>query len=62
MPFVLCIDMTKAADFHFRLGQKLRTLRDQGVLILGSGNIVHNLRIIDWNKPNEGYPWAIEFW
>lgn len=57
----LSIDMTKPPAFHFSLGQDLRSLREQGVLIVGSGNLVHNLRRVDWNKENEGSDWAIEF-
>lgn len=57
----LSIDMSEPPAFHFELGKTLRTLRDQGVLIVGSGNIVHNLRRIDWNNPQKGFDWAIEF-
>lgn len=57
----LSIDVTKSPEFHFQVGQSLRSLRDQGVLILGSGNLVHNLSRINWNKLSEGFDWAIEF-
>lgn len=56
----LSINHIAPAQAHFDLGLKLRTLRDQGVLILASGNIVHNLALINWDMP-AGYPWAHEF-
>lgn len=57
----LSIDASKSFDEHLKLGAALAPLRDQGILILGSGNIVHNLRAIEWNKPNEGTAWAHSF-
>lgn len=59
----LSIDYTKPASYHYQLAQKLNTLRHKGVLIIGSGNIIHNLRLVDFSnfdKPNYGYDWAIE--
>ena len=59
----LSIDYTKSASFHFELGSLLKKLRNKGVLILGSGNIIHNLGMIDWQnmeKDNHGYDWARE--
>lgn len=57
----LSIDMSEPPSFHFKMGQTLRALRDQGVLIVGSGNIVHNLRRVEWEKQGQGSDWAIEF-
>lgn len=59
----LSIDYTKPAQVHFELGQKLNELRNKGILIIGSGNIVHNLGLVDFrnfDKDNYGFDWAIE--
>jgi 4,5-DOPA dioxygenase extradiol len=59
----LSIDYTKQANYHFELAKKLDSLRNKGILIIGSGNIIHNLRLVDFpnfNKDNYGYDWAIE--
>lgn len=59
----LSIDYMKPASFHFELTKELISLRNQGVLIIGSGNIVHNLRAVDYDNMDEidyGYPWATE--
>ena len=45
---------------HYAIGQQLRALREEGVLIFGSGNVVHNLSRVDW-RMNDGQPWAQEF-
>lgn len=59
----MSIDYTKSGQYHFELAQKLSALRSKGILILGSGNIVHNLRLVDFHnfdKDNYGFDWAIE--
>jgi 4,5-DOPA dioxygenase extradiol len=57
----LSIDFTQNASFHFELGQKISLLRQQGVMIIGSGNIVHNLRAISMNVDAQPFAWALEF-
>ncbi len=56
----MSLDYSKSPLWHYEFGKKLKTLREKGILIIGSGNIVHNLRAIDWTG-KEQYPWAIEF-
>jgi 4,5-DOPA dioxygenase extradiol len=55
----LSLDETKHPAFHYELGRELRGLRKKGVLIIGSGNIVHNLREVVWE--DTAYDWALEF-
>ncbi len=57
----LSMDATKPDAWHYELGQKLKPLRDEGVLIVGSGNIVHNLGVMEWNEAAEPYDWATRF-
>lgn len=57
----LSLDMTKGPAYHFELAQQLKALRERGVLILGSGNIVHNLRQIRWEANAQPHDWALEF-
>lgn len=64
MPVIqLSIDYNKPPQYHFDLAKKLQKLREKGILIIGSGNIVHNLRMIDWKNINTvgaGWDWAVE--
>lgn len=58
----LSIDETQPAAFHFELGKRLATLRDEGILIVGSGNLVHNLHTYAWGRHvPEPYDWAVRF-
>lgn len=58
----MSIDYTKSPQYLYELAQEIKSLRQKGVLIMGSGNIVHNLRMVDWKRLNEnfGFDWAIE--
>lgn len=59
----LSIDYGREPEYHYNLAKEIATLRKKGVLIIGSGNMVHNLRMIDWrrlNEPNFGFDWAVE--
>lgn len=59
----MSIDYSKSPQYHFELAQKLSALRHKGILIVGSGNIVHNLRLVDFynmDVDNYGFDWAIE--
>ena len=56
----LSLDTRRPASFHYELARELAPLREQGVLILGSGDIVHNLRVVDFRRP-DGYDWALRF-
>lgn len=58
--FQISVDGLSPAGVHFEIGRNLRLLREKGVLILGSGNVAHNLRLIDWSMKG-GYEWAYEF-
>lgn len=60
--FQLSIDYTKGASYHYELASALKEMRKKGVLIIGSGNIVHNLRNLDWHNINaKPFDWAVEF-
>lgn len=57
--YQLSLDLSQPTSYHFELAKELKSLREKGVLIIGSGNMVHNLRQLNFeNKP---YDWAIEF-
>lgn len=58
----LSIDETQPAAFHYEIGKRLAPLRDEGVLIIGSGNLVHNLHAYAWGqRPVEPFDWAVRF-
>jgi 4,5-DOPA dioxygenase extradiol len=57
----LSLDTTQPPAFHYLLGRELAPLRAEGVLILGSGNAVHNLAVMDRSGRGAGYDWAVEF-
>jgi len=57
----MSLDLKQGPEYHFRSGQELKQFRNQGVLIIGSGNIVHNLREIDFDPDAKPFDWAIEF-
>ncbi len=59
----MSLDYSQAPQYHYELAKELSSLRKKGILIVGSGNMVHNLRKVAWDKLNDenyGYDWAIE--
>jgi len=58
--YQLSVDSSASAETHFKIGQEISSLREKGVLILGSGNVVHNLSEIGWEIEG-GHPWADDF-
>jgi 4,5-DOPA dioxygenase extradiol len=58
----MSIDYSQHAPYHYDLAQQIKSLRNKGVLIIGSGNMVHHLGMIDWRRLNDtfGYDWALE--
>lgn len=59
--FQISIDASAPPEAHYNIGKELRSLREEGVLIFASGNVVHNLRLVDWHKGSKGFDWAYEF-
>ena len=57
----LSINALKPLAYHLELGAKLAALRDQGIMLLGSGNVVHNLSRLRWNEPDTAFDWAERF-
>lgn len=57
----LSVDLRRPGAHHLALGRKLAPLRERGIMILGSGNIVHNLRLLKWTARPEPYAWGVEF-
>jgi len=57
----ISIDSSAPPEVHYRIGKELKSLRHQGVLLFGTGNIVHNLRMIDWGIEDKGFDWAYKF-
>ncbi len=57
----LSIDRDAGPEEHYRIGRALAPLREEGVLLFGTGNVVHNLARIDWTMEQGGYPWADAF-
>ena len=58
----MSLDYLQTPEYHYQLAGELRALRERGILIIGSGNMVHNLRMLEWGKMNStyGYDWALE--
>ena len=57
----LSINALKPLAYHLELGAKLATLRDQGIMLIGSGNVVHNLSRLRWSEPDSAFDWAERF-
>ncbi len=58
----MSIDYSQTPQYHYELAQQIQSLRHKGILVIGSGNIVHNLRMLSWKHLNEnfGFDWALE--
>lgn len=59
--FQLSLDLTKPSEYHYQLAKELAPLREMGVLIVGSGNLVHNLGRVRFDDDSPPYDWAVEF-
>jgi 4,5-DOPA dioxygenase extradiol len=59
--YQLSLDYDQPPAHHYEIGKQLNKLRDKGVLIIGSGNLVHNLGAVDWSGGGKVYDWALEF-
>lgn len=59
--FQISVDGYAPPEEHYKIGRELRSLRERGALIFTSGNIVHNLRLVDWHMGSKGFDWAYEF-
>lgn len=57
----LSINALKPLDYHLELGRKLAALRNRGIMVVASGNVVHNLRRVQWDQPNAAFDWAERF-
>lgn len=59
--FQISIDASAPPEVHYQIGKDLKSLRHQGVLLFGTGNIVHNLGMVDWGMKDSGFDWAYQF-
>jgi 4,5-DOPA dioxygenase extradiol len=57
----LSVNATQPLAYHFELGSRLAPLRDEGILVMGSGNVVHNLGLVEWNRPEAAFDWTRRF-
>src|SRR5690606_30425744 len=57
----LSINALKPLDYHVDVGRRLAPLRERGILVVASGNVVHNLRQVQWNRPDAKFDWAERF-